>query len=155
MGQHKIIELKRNNSWVYPWNLALSFFIWSNHNINFLPTKMKALAIIYYITNYATKDNCSQYQYIMFTAIIQKAYEDIQIKTIAITTPIRYADLDKFALKTFNRQVYKQEVSGHLMVSCSLSLLNYFSHDIKLWYIHLNLICHFFINIIFYRSSIL
>ena len=60
-GQYGVFELKRNNFWINLWNLILSFFIWSNHDINFLSTKIKALAIIYYITNYATKSNYSQY----------------------------------------------------------------------------------------------
>ena len=35
-----------------------------------------------------------------------------------------------------------------------LGLLNYYSHDIKLRHIHLNLICYYFTSIIFYRLSI-
>ncbi len=68
---------------------------------------MKVLAIIYYITNYATKGDCSQYQRIMSAAIVLKAYEDAQTKAMATTTPVRYADLNKFALQTFNRLTYE------------------------------------------------
>lgn len=71
--QHEVIKLKKNNSLINLQNLVLSFLIQSNHDINFLFTKMKTLAIIYYITNYSTKGNCSQYQYIIFIAIIRKA----------------------------------------------------------------------------------
>ncbi len=70
VGQHGVIKLKRINSWVNPWNLVLSSLIRLNYDINFLPTKMKALAIIHYITNYATKGDCSQYQRIMSAAIV-------------------------------------------------------------------------------------
>lgn len=63
---------------------------------------MKILAIIYYIKNYITKGNCSQYQYIIFTVITQKVYKDAQAKATATTIPIRYTDLDKFALQIFN-----------------------------------------------------
>lgn len=37
---------------------------------------MKALVIIPYITNYTTKNECSQYQNIMSANIVWKAYED-------------------------------------------------------------------------------
>ncbi len=91
----------------------------------------------------------------MSAAIVQKAYEDVQAKAMATTTPVRYADLDKFALQTFNRLAYEREVSGPLVASCLLDFPDHYSHDIKLWYINLNLICHCFTSIIFYRSSIL
>ena len=93
---------------------------------------MKALAIIYYITNYAIKGNCSQYQRIMSAAIIRKAYEDAQAKTITITTPVRYADFDKFTLQAFNKLAYEQEISGSLVASCLLNRPNHYSHNIKL-----------------------
>lgn len=90
----------------------------------------------------------------MSIAIIQKAYEDVQAKVMAITTLVRYVDLDKFALQTFSRLVYKREVSGYLVASYLLSLPNHYSHDIKLRCINLNFICHYFISIIFHGSSI-
>ena len=116
---------------------------------------MKILAVIHYIMNYVLKGNYGQYQRIMSAAIIQKVYEDVQAKTTATNTPVRYADLDKFALQTFNRLVYEQEVSRLLLALCLLSFLNYYSHNIKLRHINLNLIYCYFTNIIFYKSSIL
>lgn len=83
---------------------------------------MKALAIIYYITNYVTKGDCNQYQRIMSAAIVWKAYKDVQAKATATTTPVRYTGFDKFALRTFNRLAYKREISGFLVVSCLLGL---------------------------------
>ncbi len=154
MGQYGVIELKRNNSWVNPWNPVLSSLIRSNHDINFLPTKMKALVIIHYITNYATKGNCSQYQHIMSAVIVWKVYKDAQAKVTATTTPVRYADLDKFALRTFNRLAYAREVSGPLVASCLLGFSDHYSHNIKLQHINLNLICRYFTSIIFHESSI-
>ncbi len=100
---------------------------------------MKALAIIHYITNYVTKGDYSQYQRIMSTAIVRKAYEDAQAKATTITTPVRYADPNKFALQTFNRLAYEREVSGLLATSCLLGLPDHYSHDIKLRRINLTL----------------
>ncbi len=104
--------------------------------------KMKALAIINYITNYATKGNCSQYQCIILAAIIRKAYKNVSAKAMATTTPVRYADLNKFALQTFNRLAYEREVSRPLVALCLLGLPDHYSHNIKLRCINLNLICH-------------
>ena len=95
---------------------------------------MKVLAIIHYITNYTTKNNCSQYQRIMSAAIVQKAYEDAQSKATVTGSLllVRHANFDKFALWIFNRLVYKQVVSGPLAASCLLDLPDYYNHDISL-----------------------
>ncbi len=93
---------------------------------------MKALAIIHYITNDVTKSNYSQYERIMSTAIVRKVYEDAQAKVIATITPVGYVYFDKFALQTFDRLVYKREVSRSLAVSCLLGFQDHYSHDIKL-----------------------
>ena len=104
-----------------------------------------------------TKDNCSQYQRIMSVAIVQKTYENAQSKATAIGSllPVRYADLDKFVLWTFNKLVYKREVSEPLAASCLLDLPNHYSHDISLRRINLNLLRFYFISIIFHGSTIL
>lgn len=69
--------------------------------------------------------------------------------------PVRYINLDKFALQTFNRLAYKQEVSGSPAASCLFSLSNYYNHNISLRHINLNLLDCRFDSIIFYRSKIL
>lgn len=59
------------------------------------------LALIHYITNYATKGDCSQYQRVMAVIIVRKAFEDHDKNptfTSANYTPI----LDKFVFKAFN-----------------------------------------------------
>ena len=85
---------------------------------------MKALVIIYYITNYVIKGNYSQYQRIMSAAIVWKAYEDTQSKATATGSllPVKHADIDKFALQTFNRLAYEQEISRSLAALCLLNL---------------------------------
>ena len=70
------IGLKWDNVWVNPWNLAIASLIRSNHDINFIPSSIKALALIYYITNYATKGDCSQYQRVMVVAIVRKVFDN-------------------------------------------------------------------------------
>lgn len=68
----------------------------------------------------------------MSATIVWKVYKESQAKAIASSTPVRYADLDRFALQTFNRLVYKQEISKSLVILYLLNFLDYYSHDIKL-----------------------
>lgn len=70
------IRLRRDNIWVNPWNPAIALLIRSNHDINFIPSSIKALALIHYIIKYATKGDCSQYQRVMAAAIVKKAFDD-------------------------------------------------------------------------------
>lgn len=95
------IKLRRDNVWVNPWNPAIASLIRSNHHINFIPSTTKALALIHYITNYATKGDSSQYQRVMAAAIVRKAFKDHDKDPTS--TPGNYTPtLDKFALKAFN-----------------------------------------------------
>lgn len=66
---------------------------------------MKALAIIYYITNHITKGDYSQYQYIILITIVKKSYKNAQLKVITIDSLlfIRHNNLNKFTLQTFNK----------------------------------------------------
>jgi hypothetical protein len=54
-----VIHLARNHPWINPWNPAIASCLRSNHDISWIPTVSKSLALIYYITNYATKDDVS------------------------------------------------------------------------------------------------
>ncbi len=53
------ISLQRNNVWVNPWNPALPSILRSNHDVTFVASSNNAVALIHYITNYATKSDCS------------------------------------------------------------------------------------------------
>ena len=58
---------------VNPFNPALMSITRSNHNVNCIPSNVKALALVGYITNNATKGDCSQYQRVMGAAFVQKS----------------------------------------------------------------------------------
>lgn len=92
----------------------------------------------------------------MSVAIIWKVYENAQSKanTINFLLLVRYVNLNKFILQTFNRLAYEQKVDGLLAASYLLGLSNYYNHNILLWHINLNLLYCYFISIIFYRSNI-
>lgn len=94
MGLHGVIKLKSINFSVNIKNLILSFFIYSNHDIKYLPLKIRTLTIIYYIINYITQGNCNKYQRIMFAVLVEKVYKDAQTKAMTTTTTtIRFIDL--------------------------------------------------------------
>ena len=84
-----------------PWNPTITFLIQSNYDINFILSSIKALALIPYIINYTTKSNCGQYQRVMVTAILRKAFNDYDKDSI--NSPANYTlSFDKITLKTFN-----------------------------------------------------
>ncbi|KAM4063272.1 PIF1-like helicase [Hirsutella rhossiliensis] len=49
------LEIRRTHSMVNRWNRAMAVGLRHNHDISFIATQRKTMALIYYITNYATK----------------------------------------------------------------------------------------------------
>lgn len=135
-------------------NTKFSYLIKPRHQ--FFTYKNKSIAIIYYIINYGTKINFNQCQDIMSIAIVQKIYINIQLKTTitGFLLSIRHINLDKFAWQTFYKPVYKHEVNRFLAVLCFLGFFNYYSDNILLQHIILNLLCCCFVGIIFHKSNI-
>jgi hypothetical protein len=101
---HGVVHLERNHQWINPWNPTLASLLRSNHDISFIPTGTRALAAVYYMTNYATKYDVSQYQVIMTAAIVKKAMEDAGSASDPSDEQqrIRQQKMDKFALRAFN-----------------------------------------------------
>ncbi len=117
------ISLRRNNVWVNPWNPALASILRSNHDVTFIASSNNALALIHYITNYATKGNCSQYQRIMGAVFVKKAYDNMQPSANVSS----HVAPDKFALRAFNRLTYDREISGPLVASYLLGLPDHYT----------------------------
>jgi len=128
VNPHGVVELERNNHWITPWNPTLSSVLRSNHDINFIPTLAMAFSAAYYMTNYATKHDVSQYQLILTAAILKRALEDAR----SVTDPseaqlrIRRQDMDKFALRAFNRLSSDREISGPQAASNLLGLPDFY-----------------------------
>lgn len=78
---YEVIHLKQNHAWINPFNWALAVFIKSNHNIFWIPTVTKSLCLIYYITNYAAKDNLITQQILIKAVLVQEALEKAQNTT--------------------------------------------------------------------------
>lgn len=81
------------------------------------------------MTNYATKGDCSQYQRVMSAAFVRKAYEEAVDKRLvnAPTGAVRVLDIDKFALRAFNRLAYDREISGPLIANTLLDLPEFYT----------------------------
>jgi hypothetical protein len=50
-----VLEIRRRHSMVNRWNKAIAVGLRHNHDISFIGTQCKSMAIIFYLTNYATK----------------------------------------------------------------------------------------------------
>lgn len=50
-----VLEIRRNHNMVNRWNKAMAVGLRHNHDISFLVTQTKTMAIMFYVTNYATK----------------------------------------------------------------------------------------------------
>ena len=50
-----VLQIRRNHSMVNRWNKAMAVGLRHNHDISFIATQCKTMAIVFYVTNYATK----------------------------------------------------------------------------------------------------
>ena len=74
--------------------------LWFNHEVSFVPTVTKTLSAIYYMTNYATKYDVSQYQLITTVTLMKHAQEEAEKATDLSERELRLRcqDMEKFAL---------------------------------------------------------
>jgi transcriptional regulator of met regulon len=122
INEHGIIHLARNHSWVNPWNPAITSYIRSNHDISWIPTVSKSLSLVYYITNYATKDDISPLQMVTKAALMKQAIDHANNTQTPTTTDLRLRQkgMDNFALRCFNSLSQDREVSGVQVASTLL-----------------------------------
>ena len=137
-----VIHLARNNGWVTPWNPAIASCIRSNHDISWIPTVTKCLALLYYQTNYATKDDVSPYQMVLKAALLKESIE----KANATQTPnavdmrLQKKGTDDFVLRCFNSLSHDREISGVQVASSLLQLPTYYTSNynfvqVNLWWL--------------------
>jgi hypothetical protein len=50
-----VLQIRRGHSMVNRWNKAMAVGLRHNHDISFIATQCKTMAIVFYVTNYATK----------------------------------------------------------------------------------------------------
>jgi Helitron helicase-like domain at N-terminus len=135
-----IPHLRRDNEWVNPYNPSIAAAIGSNQDLSFLATRAKALSLVYYITNYATKDEASTYQMVMTAAMMRKTLE--QARQASNPSDAERIALEKgmrnFALRVFNRMSHDKEVSGVQVASSLLRLPTYYTPPTELHRINLH-----------------
>ncbi|KAL2785260.1 hypothetical protein BJX66DRAFT_329424 [Aspergillus keveii] len=129
INEHGIIHLARNHSWVNPWNPAIASYIRSNHDISWILTMSKSLSLVYYITNYATKDDVSPLQIVTKAALIKQAINHANNTQAPTTTDLRLRQrgMDNFALRCFNSLSQDHKVSGVQVASTLLQLPSYYT----------------------------
>jgi hypothetical protein len=114
-----IAHLRRNNEWVAPFNPWIAAATGSNMDLSFLSTRAKALALMYYITNYSTKDENSTYQMVTVVAVIKESQERVKATTKA-------NDEERDAGEITRRMSLDKEVSSMQVASSLLQLPTYY-----------------------------
>jgi hypothetical protein len=142
VDEHGIIHLARNHAWINPWNPAIASCIRSNHDISWIPTVSKSLSLLYYITNYATKDDVSPWQMAAKAALLKQMIDRASSDPTPSTADLRLRQrgMDNFALRCFNSLSQDREISGVQVASSLLQLPSYYTLNdnftrINLWWL--------------------
>ncbi|OKO97720.1 ATP-dependent DNA helicase PIF1 [Penicillium subrubescens] len=137
-----LIHLARNHAWINPWNPAIASCVRSNHDISWIPTVSKSLSLIYYITNYATKDDVSPWQIVAKAALLKHSIEKAKVAEPPTATDLRLRQkgVNNFALRCFNALSHDREISGVQVASVLLQLPTYYTINynftrINLWWL--------------------
>ncbi|EPS29066.1 hypothetical protein PDE_04014 [Penicillium oxalicum 114-2] len=142
VDEHGIIHLARNHAWINPWNPSLASCIRSNHDISWIPTVSKSLSLLYYITNYAPKDDVAPWQMIAKAALLKQMIDRASSNPAptAADSRLQQRGMDKFALRCFNSLSQDREISGVQVASTLLQLPSYYTLNnnftrINLWWL--------------------
>jgi hypothetical protein len=103
----------------------------------------KALSLIYYTTNYATKDDVSPQQMLVKAALLKQSIEKARstLKPDANDLRIRNSNImDHFELRCFNILSHDREISGVQIASTLLQLPTYYTVNynfvqVNLWWL--------------------
>ncbi|CZR60793.1 uncharacterized protein PAC_10689 [Phialocephala subalpina] len=85
-----------------------------NHDVNFTRSSPKVLAVVYYMTNYATKAQTDRGQLVLAASILKKAQEVAEAKAAedsGLPVPA-LLDMSKSALKAYNRFTKDMDVGA-------------------------------------------
>jgi hypothetical protein len=80
------------------------------------------LSLLYYITNYATKDNVSPWQMVAKAALLKQSVKRAKAAKSPTATDLRLWEkgIDSFTLHCFNTLSHNREVSGVQVASTLL-----------------------------------
>ena len=137
-----LIHIARNHAWINPWNPAVASCVRSNQDISWIPTVSETLSLIYYITNYTTKDDVSPWQIVAKAALLKRSIEKAKVAEPPTATDLRLRQngVGNFALRCFNAIFHDREISGVQVTSMLLQLPTYYTVNysftrINLWWL--------------------
>ncbi len=125
-----VLKIRRNHSMVNRWNKAIAVGLRHNHDFSFIATQRKTMAIIYYVTNYATKIEDPTWKRVAAAAelfhILDKSGTEATECSVQTTSSRRSEDdqiqnktrqfLNKVANRIFTERPLSQvEVVAHLL----------------------------------------
>jgi hypothetical protein len=134
------IILCRDDPWINKRNPIISSCLRSNHDISFVPGISKMLAALYYMFNYATKDDVKMHQLVLSAALFKAAMEtmekadasteqsNIHCRENAIHRGIKPGD---FAMKVYNRFQKEREVGAVTISSYLLGQPAFYMPNMK------------------------
>lgn len=100
------------------------------------------MSLIYYITNYATKDDVSPWQIVAKAALVRHSNEKARVAEPPTATDLRLREkgMGNFALRCFNALSHDREISGVQVASVLLQLPTYYTVNysftrINLWWL--------------------
>lgn len=109
-----VLEIRRNHNMVNRWNKAMAVGLRHNHDISFIGTQSKTLAVVFYVTNYATKLEDPVWKRAAAAAEALDASNESAIGTGPDNRARRF--LVKVANRVFTERALSQvEVAAHLL----------------------------------------
>jgi hypothetical protein len=109
-----VLEIRRNHKMVNRWNKSISVGLRHNHDISFIGTQTKTLAIVFYVTNYATKLEDPVWKRAAAAAEALNASNDSAAGTGSENRTRQF--LAKVANRVFTERALSQvEVAAHLL----------------------------------------
>ena len=111
-NEEGVLEIRRANSRVNRWNDAMAVGLRHNHDVSFIGTKKKGHALIYYLTNYATKVEDTMWKRV---SILRQVYEENKTALAGSALPA-----ESFLLKVANRLFTERSLSMVEVVSILL-----------------------------------
>lgn len=109
-----LLEIRRNHNMVNRWNKAMAVGLRHNHDISFIGTQTRTMAVIFYVTNYATKLEDPVWKRAAAAADVLNASKDLG--TGACTENKTRQFLARVANRIFTERPLSQvEVVAHLL----------------------------------------
>lgn len=124
INEDGIVQLKRNNESINAWNPVIASAMRCNHDISFVPTKGRGLALIHYITDYTTKQEQPVTYQLAIAAVVREAQERRDSKD---PTSSEQGSSDDFVLKTFNKLGVEREIGAPEMSNALLDQPEWYS----------------------------